>query len=170
MRINNNIMAMNTYRQLGIGNSSAAKSMEKLSSGYRINRAGDDAAGLSISEKMRGQIRGLKMASKNAQDGISLIQTAEGALNETHAILQRMRELAVQSANDTNVDIDRDAIQGEIDQLAAEITRIAQNTNFNEQNLLDGTFVDKIFHIGANADQSLAISIGNMDAATLQVL
>lgn len=111
MRINNNIMAMNTHRQLGINNMAGAKSLEKLSSGYRINRAGDDAAGLSISEKMRSQIRGLKMASKNAQDGISLIQTAEGALNEAHAILQRMRELAVQSASDTNTDDDRAELQ-----------------------------------------------------------
>ncbi|HHV72115.1 MAG TPA: flagellin, partial [Clostridia bacterium] len=122
MRINNNLMAMNTHRQLGLTNSAATKSMEKLSSGYRINRAGDDAAGLSISEKMRAQIRGLTMASRNAQDGISLIQTAEGALQETHAILQRMRELAVQSANDTNVEKDREAIQAEIDELAKEIT------------------------------------------------
>lgn len=111
MRINNNLMAMNTYRQLGINQSSASKSLEKLSSGLRINRAGDDAAGLAISEKMRGQIRGLNQASRNAQDGISLIQTAEGALQETHSILQRMRELAVQSANSTNADIDRNEIQ-----------------------------------------------------------
>src|SRR5690554_6553767 len=111
MRINNNLMAMNTHRQLGLGNAASAKSMEKLSSGYRINRAGDDAAGLAISEKMRGQIRGLTQASRNGQDAISLVQTAEGALNETQAILQRMRELAVQSATDTNVDVDRDALQ-----------------------------------------------------------
>src|SRR5690554_6035615 len=120
MRINNNLMALNTHRQLSIGNSAAAKSMEKLSSGYRINRAGDDAAGLAISEKMRGQIRGLTQASRNAQDGISLIQTAEGALNETHAILQRMRELAVQSSTDTNVGIDRQAIQDEMNRLVEE--------------------------------------------------
>lgn len=169
MRINNNMMAMNTHRQLGMANNQGAKSMEKLSSGFRINRAGDDAAGLSISEKMRGQIRGLNQASRNAQDSISLIQTAEGALNESHAILQRMRELAVQSANDTNVDIDRDAIQNEMDQLATELTRIAENTEFNTQNLLDGTFDDSVFHIGANEAQNLQLSIAAMDASALGV-
>jgi len=138
MRINNNLMAMNTHRQLGIANAGGAKSMEKLSSGYRINRAGDDAAGLSISEKMRGQIRGLNMASKNSQDGISMIQTAEGALTETHAILQRMRELAVQAANDTNVGDDRTEIQNELNQLIEEIDRIGNTTEFNTQKLLDG--------------------------------
>jgi len=169
MRINNNLMAINTHRQLGITNTAGAKSMEKLSSGYRINRAGDDAAGLSISEKMRAQIRGLTMASKNAQDGISLIQTAEGALNESHSILQRMRELAVQAANDTNVDVDRESLQAEIDQLAQELTRIAENTEFNTQKLLDGTFNDAKFHIGANSGQNISLSIGNMDAVTLSV-
>ncbi len=114
--------------------------MEKLSSGLRINRAGDDAAGLAISEKMRGQIRGLTQASRNAQDGISLIQTAEGALNETHAILQRMRELAVQAATDTNTGVDRSEIQKEMNELIDEIDRIAEQTQFNELNLLDGTF------------------------------
>ena len=169
MRINNNLMAINTHRQLGITNTAGAKSMEKLSSGYRINRAGDDAAGLSISEKMRAQIRGLTMASKNAQDGISLIQTAEGALNESHSILQRMRELAVQAANDTNVDVDRASLQAEIDQLAQELTRIAENTEFNTQKLLDGTFKDAKFHIGANSGQNISLSIGKMDAVTLDV-
>jgi len=169
MRINNNLIAMNTHRQLGIANTGASKSMEKLSSGYRINRAGDDAAGLSISEKMRAQIRGLNMASKNAQDGISLIQTAEGALNESHSILQRMRELAVQAANDTNVEIDRGSLQSEIDQLAEELTRIAQNTEFNTQKLLDGTFKSSKFHIGANAGQNISLSIGNMNSETLNV-
>jgi flagellin len=169
MRINNNLMAINTHRQLGITNTAGAKSMEKLSSGYRINRAGDDAAGLSISEKMRAQIRGLTMASKNAQDGISLIQTAEGALNESHSILQRMRELAVQAANDTNVEIDRESLQAEIDQLAQELTRIAENTEFNTQKLLDGTFEEAKFHIGANSEQNISLSIGNMDADTLAV-
>ena len=140
MRINNNLMAMNTHRQLGIATTGGAKSMEKLSSGFRINRAGDDAAGLSISEKMRGQIRGLTQASRNAQDGISLIQTAEGALDETHAILQRMRELAVQSSTDTNTEADRVNIQDEIDQLATEITRIAETTQFNTMELLNGDF------------------------------
>jgi flagellin len=138
MRINHNIAALNTYRQLTIGTNAAAKSMEKLSSGLRINRAGDDAAGLAISEKMRGQIRGLEMASKNAQDGISLIQTAEGALNETHSILQRMRELAVQASNDTNTADDRAEIQKEINQLKEEIDRISTTTEFNTKKLLNG--------------------------------
>lgn len=162
------MMAMNANRQLGINNTGTAKSLEKLSSGFRINRAGDDAAGLSISEKMRGQIRGLNMASKNAQDGISLIQTAEGALDETHAILQRMRELAVQSANDTNVEIDREALQDEMDQLAEEITRISNTTEFNTQNLIGGQFEGK-FHIGANKGQSIELKIAEMDAHTLGV-
>ena len=134
----------------------------------RINRAGDDAAGLAISEKMRGQIRGLKQAARNAQDGISLIQTAEGALNETHAILQRMRELATQASNDTNTAVDRAELQKEIDQLASEITRIADNTEFNTQNLLGGEFKAK-FHIGANADQNLELSIDDMGSEALGV-
>ncbi len=168
MRINNNLMAMNTHRQLGINNTATAKSLEKLSSGFRINRAGDDAAGLAISEKMRGQIRGLNMASKNAQDGISLIQTAEGGLNETHAILQRMRELAVQSANDTNVEVDRGEIQKEVDQLSKEITRIADTTEFNTQNLLGKGF-EATFHVGANAGQNVELKINKMDAKSLGV-
>ncbi|HBI27783.1 MAG TPA: flagellin, partial [Peptococcaceae bacterium] len=131
MRINHNIAALNTFRQLSANQTLGNKSLEKLSSGLRINRAGDDAAGLAISEKMRGQIRGLDQAAKNAQDGISLIQTAEGALNETHSILQRMRELAVQSANDTNNDTDRAELQKEVDQLAQEISRISDTTEFN---------------------------------------
>ncbi|AGT33466.1 hypothetical protein M493_16260 [Geobacillus genomosp. 3] len=143
MRINHNIAALNTYRQLTIGQGAAAKNMEKLSSGLRINRAGDDAAGLAISEKMRGQIRGLEQASRNAQDAISLIQTAEGALNETHSILQRMRELAVQAANDTNTADDRNEIQKEIDQLKSEINRIASDTEFNTKKLLDGSISNK---------------------------
>ena len=142
--------------------------MEKLSSGFRINRAGDDAAGLAISEKMRGQIRGLKQAARNAQDGISLIQTAEGALNETHAILQRMRELATQAATDTNIGTDRAEIQKEIDQLATEITRIADTTEFNTQNLLGGDFKAK-FHIGANQGQNTDLKINAMDAKSLLV-
>lgn len=166
MRINNNMMAMNTHRQLGISNNQGSKSMEKLSSGFRINRAGDDAAGLSISEKMRGQIRGLNQASRNSQDGISLIQTAEGALTETHAILQRMRELAVQSANDTNVDIDRTAIQDEMNQLVFEIDRISNTTEFNTQKLLDGGF-QGTFQIGANETQSVDLKIAKMDTASL---
>ncbi|NMA60909.1 MAG: flagellin, partial [Firmicutes bacterium] len=168
MRINNNVMALNAHRQLGINQGGAAKSMEKLSSGFRINRAGDDAAGLAISEKMRGQIRGLKQASRNAQDGISLIQTAEGALNETHAILQRMRELAVQSSTDTNTEADRAEIQKEINQLASEITRIAETTEFNTQTLLDGKF-SSIFHIGANEGQNVDLAIRAMDANALKV-
>ncbi|REJ20916.1 MAG: flagellin [Bacillaceae bacterium] len=168
MRINHNISALNTYRQLSFNNTQTAKNLEKLSSGYRINRAGDDAAGLAISEKMRGQIRGLEMATKNAQDGISLIQTAEGALAETHSILQRMRELAVQSANDTNTDIDRAELQKEVNQLAQELTRIAENTEFNTQKLLDGTFKGT-FHIGANEGQNLQISIEAMDSVALGV-
>ena len=146
----------------------ASKSMEKLSSGFRINRAGDDAAGLAISEKMRGQIRGLKQAQRNAQDGISLIQTAEGALNETHAILQRMRELAVQASTDTNTPEDRAEIQKEIDQLATEITRISTDTEFNTQNLLGGEFSAK-FHIGANKGQSVGLQIDEMSANELGV-
>jgi len=138
MRINHNISALNTYRQLTLNTTAGSKSLEKLSSGYRINRAGDDAAGLAISEKMRGQIRGLDMAAKNAQDGISLIQTAEGALNETHSILQRMRELAVQAANDTNTNDDRAELQKEIDQLTSEIDRIGNTTEFNTKKLLNG--------------------------------
>ncbi|MGS0745802.1 flagellin N-terminal helical domain-containing protein [Syntrophomonas erecta subsp. sporosyntropha] len=138
MIINHNLMAMNTHRQLGINNMAGQKSIEKLSSGYRINRAGDDAAGLAISEKMRGQIRGLNQASRNAQDGISMIQTAEGNLNETHSILQRMRELATQAANDTNVGIDRNEIQKEINQLTSEINRIGNTTEFNTQKILKG--------------------------------
>ncbi|MFL0505714.1 flagellin Hag [Ureibacillus sp. 179-F W5.1 NHS] len=184
MRIQHNISALNTHRNLAFNNTQASKNLEKLSSGYKINRAGDDAAGLAISEKMRGQIRGLDMASKNAQDSISLIQTAEGALNETHSILQRMRELAVQSANDTNVTADREALQLEIQSLSDEITRIAKNTEFNTQKLLDGTFTrtatkvsggnatqagGKQFHIGANSGQSINLSIGTMTAGALGV-
>ena len=135
MVVQHNLTAMNANRQLGITTSAQAKSTEKLSSGYRINRAGDDAAGLSISEKMRSQIRGLNKASSNAQDGVSLIQVAEGALNEAHSILQRMNELATQAANDTNTTIDRNAIQNEIDQLTSEITRIQSTTQFNSMNL-----------------------------------
>jgi flagellin len=139
MRINHNIAALNTYRQLGSANNAQQSSMEKLSSGLRINSAKDDAAGLAISEKMRGQIRGLDMASKNAQDGVSLLQTAEGALNETHDILQRMRELAVQGSNGTNEPEDLDAIQAELDELITEVNRIGDATEFNGKKLLDGS-------------------------------
>jgi len=169
MRINHNLNALNAWRQLESANNAMGKSLEKLSSGLRINRAGDDAAGLSISEKMRAQIRGLDMAVKNAQDSISLIQTAEGALTETHAILQRMRELAVQAANDTNVDTDRQALQAEVNQLTAEIDRIASDTEFNTQKLLNGEFTGKVFHIGANIGQSITLSIATMNATNLGV-
>lgn len=140
MIVQHNMTAFNANRQLGITNSNLAKSTEKLSSGYRVNRAADDAAGLSISEKMRGQIRGLNQASTNAQDGISLIQTAEGALNEIHSVLQRMRELTVQASNDTNVTADRKAIAKEVRALTSEITRIATQTEFNTMKLLSGRF------------------------------
>ncbi|MCR8926816.1 flagellin [Priestia megaterium] len=156
MRINHNIAALNTYRQFNSANNAQSKSMEKLSSGLRINSAADDAAGLAISEKMRGQIRGLDQASSNAQDGISLIQTAEGALNETHDILQRMRELSVQSANDTNTDDDRAEIQKEVDQLGKEIDRIAETTQFNTKNLLDGS-MDKTQTAGANVNTNSSL-------------
>ena len=171
MRINNNLMAMNTHRQLGIANNSGAKSMEKLSSGYRINRAGDDAAGLSISEKMRGQIRGLTQASRNAQDGISLIQTAEGALTETHAMLQRMRELVVQSANDTNTADDRTRISDELNQLSEEITAITEKTEFNTKKLLNGDFASSniTLQVGANSAQFIEFNIGDMSASALGV-
>ena len=173
MRINNNLLAMNTHRQLGINNTAVQKSIEKLSSGYRINRAGDDAAGLSISEKMRAQVRGLTMASKNAQDGISLIQTAEGALNETHAILQRMRELAVQAANDTNVSVDRTAIQNELTELTKEINRIANSTTFNEKKLLNGELAAAgsalNFQIGADCGVAMTLTIATMDAEALSI-
>jgi flagellin len=168
MIINHNISALNTYRQLTGNTQAASKSLEKLSSGFRINRAADDAAGLAISEKMRGQIRGLAQAQRNAQDGISLIQTAEGALNETHSILQRMRELAVQAANDTNTASDRRKLQAEIDQLAEELTRIGQTTEFNTQKLLNGTF-EGTFHIGANQGQNLSLTIGDMRSFQLGV-
>lgn len=167
MRIQHNISALNTHRNLTFNNTEASKNLEKLSSGYKVNRAGDDAAGLAISEKMRGQIRGLDMATKNAQDSISLIQTAEGALNETHSILQRMRELAVQSANDTNVDADRGALQKEVDALVSEIDRISTDTEFNTQKLLNGSFKSKVFHIGANSNQNLKLTIGNMGSKSL---
>lgn len=171
MRIQHNISALNTHRNLAFNNSQSAKNLEKLSSGYKINRAGDDAAGLAISEKMRAQIKGLDMATKNSQDSISLIQTAEGALNETHAILQRMRELAVQSGNDTNETLDREFLQDEIEQLTAEITRIADTTEFNEKKLLDGSLSNAglVFQIGANENQNMSLKINNMDATALKI-
>ena len=169
MIINNNITAMNAYRNLTQVNERVDKSMEKLSSGEKINRAGDDAAGLAISEKMRGQVKGLNMATKNSQDGISMIQTAEGALNETHSIIQRMRELAVQSANDTNTDKDREKIQLEVDQLGKEIDRIGNTTEFNTQTLMNGDFKDKgmTFHTGANKDQNVNLTFNDMRSDAL---
>lgn len=170
MVIQHNMTAANTNRQLGITNTNLGKSTEKLSSGYKINRAGDNAAGLTISEKMRGQVRGLEQASLNAQDGISLIQTAEGALNETHSILQRMRELTVQAANDTNVTADRAAITLELTALTDEVSRIANQTEFNSMKLLNGSFsAGKNLQIGANTSQNIGITIGNMNAATLGI-
>ena len=172
MRINHNIAALNTYRQFNSANAAQGKSMEKLSSGLRINRAGDDAAGLAISEKMRGQIRGLDQASRNSQDAISMIQTAEGALNETHDILQRMRELGVQATNDTNNADDRTSIQDEVDQLAKEINRIANNTQFNTKDLLKGGAIagtGLTFQVGSNKDQTINLKISAMNASALGV-
>lgn len=171
MVVQHNLQAANTNRQLGITTSAQAKSTEKLSSGYKINRAADDAAGLSISEKMRSQIRGLNKASSNAQDGVSLVQTAEGALNETHSILQRMNELATQAANGTNTSVDRSAIRAELDQLTSEINRIQSTTQFNTMNLLDGTFSgaknQMKLQVGALSGQSIDFSIANMCATKI---
>lgn len=171
MVVQHNLQAANTNRQLGITTSAQAKSTEKLSSGYKINRAADDAAGLSISEKMRSQIRGLNKASSNAQDGVSLVQTAEGALNETHSILQRMNELATQAANGTNTSVDRSAIRAELDQLTSEINRIQSTTQFNTMNLLDGTFSgakhQMKLQVGALSGQSINFSIANMCASKI---
>lgn len=171
MVVQHNLQAANTNRQLGITTSAQAKSTEKLSSGYKINRAADDAAGLSISEKMRSQIRGLNKASSNAQDGVSLVQTAEGALNETHSILQRMNELATQAANGTNTSVDRSAIRAELDQLTSEINRIQSTTQFNTMNLLDGTFSGTTnqmkLQVGALSGQSIDFSIANMCATKI---
>lgn len=169
MIIQHNMSAANTNRQLGITSGSLAKSAEKLSSGYRINRAGDDAAGLSISEKMRGQIRGLDQGSTNAQDGISLVQTAEGALAETQSILQRMRELTVQASNDTNVTADRQAIAKEVGALTDEITRISEQTEFNTMKLLSGTMSKKVLQVGANSGQVISFTIAKMSAGALLV-
>ena len=169
MVVQHNMAAANTNRQLGATNTNLAKSTEKLSSGYKINRAGDDAAGLTISEKMRGQIRGLDQASSNAQDGISLIQTAEGALTETQSILQRMRELTVQASNDTNVSADRTAITKELSALTSEVGRIASQTEFNTMKLLNGSFTNKNLQVGANTSQKISFSIKSMAASALGV-
>lgn len=181
MKINHNISALNAYRNLAVNNSNTASSLEKLSSGLRINRAADDAAGLAISEKMRSQIRGLNMAERNTLDAISFVQTAEGALSSTHEILQRMRELSVQSANDSNTDVDRQAIQKEINQLTNEVNRIANTTEFNTKKLLNGDLMNldsdtadyngatetaklAMMQIGANTGQTVGLEIKNMNA------
>ncbi len=165
MVVQHNMSAMNAYRMLGVTTGAQAKATEKLSSGYRINRAADDAAGLSISEKMRSQIRGLNKASTNAQDGISLIQTAEGALNESHSILQRMRELSVQAANGTETDDDREAVQSEIEQLQDELTRISETTEFNTMKLLDGSLAGPE-GVSKGQNQTIGAQISNLKAAT----
>ena len=169
MVVQHNLTAMNSNRMLGLTTNSLAKSTEKLSSGYKINRAADNAAGLSISEKMRRQVRGLTQASTNAQDGISAVQTAEGALNEVHDMLQRMNELAVQAANDTNMTKDREYIKSEMDALYDEIDRVSKSTTFNEQNLLNGSFDGKKLQVGSEgrSDQVITISIAAMDASTV---
>ncbi|WP_046174427.1 flagellin N-terminal helical domain-containing protein [Domibacillus indicus] len=169
MFVNFGLVAMNAYRNYQSALSRQATAMERLSSGLRINRAADDPAGLAISEKMRAQIRGLNQASRNAQDAISMIQTGEGALNETHSILQRMRELAVQAANDTNTDSDRQAIQEEINQLTEEITRIGNDTEFNTMKLLDGSKTSFQIQIGANTGQTITIETSDMRAAALGI-
>jgi len=170
LQINTNVAAMNAYRNLSSTQGSMATSLERLSSGLRINRAADDAAGLAISEKLRAQTNGLNQATSNAQDAISLVQTAEGALNETHSILQRMRQLSVQSANDTNTSDDRAAIQKEVTALNGELDRIASTTQFNGQNLLDGTGGTAgsfTFQIGANNGQTVSVAFAKADTTTL---
>ncbi|AEF17906.1 flagellin domain protein [Thermoanaerobacterium xylanolyticum LX-11] len=167
MVINTNLSAINAWRALETNNTNTQKALQKLSSGYRINSAADDAAGLAISEKMKAQIAGLDQAQRNAQDGISLLQTAEGALNETTSILQRMRELVVQASNDTNTNEDKVNIQKEIDQLKNEINRIATTTQFNTKNLLDGT-ANVTLQIGANSNQTINVAIGRMTASALK--
>lgn len=168
MIINHNMNAMNAHRQMGVNTANQGKAIEKLSSGQKINRAGDDAAGLAISEKMRGQIRGLEQGSRNAQDGISMIQTAEGAVNETHSILQRMRELSVQSANGTNISEDREAIDKEFGQLKDEIDRISSQTQFNKQDLLKSN-KSITFQVGANKNQTISVSMKAMGASALKL-
>ena len=164
MRINNNVTAINSHRQYGINNNSIGKNVEKLSSGFRVNRAGDDAAGLAISEKMRTQIRGLNMASKNSQDGISLVQTAEGAMQTAHNIMQRMRELAVQSANGTNdTDVDRNALDLEFQQLVTELSQIEETVKFNDMDIFGGTFT---IQSGANMGDITVFTVGSLDIAS----
>ena len=173
LRVNNNIAALNAYRNLSVTDGQMSKSLEKLSSGFRINRAADDAAGLAISEGLRSQIGGLKVAVRNTQDGISVVQTAEGALTETHSILQRMRDLSVQAANTGGLNTDAQAnVQSEIGQLKSELDRIATTTTFNGKKLLDGSF-QATFQVGANAGETISVGIGSvgagMDAAGLGV-
>ena len=167
MVVQHNLTAMNSNRNLGLTTATQAKSTEKLSSGYKINRAADDAAGLSISEKMRRQIRGLTQASANAEDGISCVQTAEGALNEVHDMLQRINELAVKGENGTLTSVDRSYIQSEVKQLMSEIDRVQSTTTFNEQNLLDGSFTSKGLQVGAEAGQHIGVTIDNMSTNQL---
>lgn len=171
MRINNNVPALNAHRLLSHNSGLTAKTLERLSSGKRINRAADDAAGLAISEKMRGQVNGLRVASRNAMDGISLVQTAEGAMNEIHAMLQRMRELAVQASNGTFGDDDRATIQAEVAQLLDEIDNIADTTNFNDKKLINGSLatVGIQLQIGANANETLNFTIESLNVATLSL-
>ena len=169
MVVQHNLRAMNSNRMLGLTQTTQSKSTEKLSSGYKINRAADDAAGLAISEKMRRQIRGLTQASENAQDGISCVQTAEGALNEVHDMLQRMNELAVQAANGTNMSEDREYLQLEVDQLVSEINRVADTTTFNEQKLLDGNFTGIGLQVGSESGNTISLDIDKMNAEGLSV-
>jgi len=169
MVVQHNLTAMNSNRMLGLTTSAQAKSTEKLSSGYKVNRAADDAAGLAISEKMRRQIKGLTQASSNAQDGISCVQTAEGALGEVHDMLQRMNVLANQASNDTMTSVDRGYLDSEVQALKSEINRVASTTTFNEQNLLDGTFTSKNLQVGAESNQFIGISISKMSASGIGI-
>ena len=172
MRINTNVAAMNTYSRLTAANTAKSNSLAKLSSGLRINKAGDDAAGLAISEKMKSQIGGLTQAKRNAQDGISLVQTAEGALNETHSILGRMRDLAVQGGNDTLTSADRGSINKELKALHEELTRISKTTEFNTKQVFSqtkATAVEFTFQIGANSGQVLSVSVSAMNGTALLV-
>src|SRR5699024_8574770 len=169
MIINHNISALNTHRQLSANNNAVQSSLEKLSSGLRINRAGDDAAGLAISEKMRNQIRGLEQAATNAQDGISLIQTAEGALNETHAILQRMGELYNKAANEVLTEDDNAKIQSEVEALTAQITNIAEQTQFNTKKLLDGELEEIVLQVGANEGETITLELSDNTLSALGI-
>jgi len=169
MVVQHNMRAMNSNRQLGLTTASQSKSAEKLSSGYRVNRAADDAAGLAISEKMRRQVKGLTQASRNAQDGISAVQTAEGALNEVHDMLQRMNTIANQAANGTNTTTDREYLNQEFQALKSEINRVADTTTFNEQNLLTGSFTSKNLQVGAESGQYIKLSITAMSASNLGI-